>query len=109
MSAKARATGIHLVLATQHPDKDVVNPQPRSNLGNQIALKTRDIRNSEIILGESLGRTFDASRLLGKDHMICNFEGNEDNEPFYAQAAFIDNDMLGILIKLICKRYGKQD
>lgn len=102
--AKARAAGIHLILATQRPDNDVVDTKLRNNLGNQIALKTRDLNNSAIILGN---RDHDASRLLGKGHMLCSFEGYKS--VFCAQAAFIDNDALGRALEAICNDWYRLD
>lgn len=50
-AATGRATGFHLVLATQRPDRDAVHPDIKSNVGASIAFKVRAPENSRIILG----------------------------------------------------------
>jgi S-DNA-T family DNA segregation ATPase FtsK/SpoIIIE len=55
IGALARAAGIHLVLATQRPDKDVVTPLLRANLPTRICLRVDGERNSKIILDEEGG------------------------------------------------------
>jgi S-DNA-T family DNA segregation ATPase FtsK/SpoIIIE len=65
LATKARAAGIHLVLATQRPDKDVVTPQVRSNLPGRVALKVSSELDSKLILG-----AVDAAYLLGKGDLL---------------------------------------
>ncbi len=67
LGAKARAAGIHLIVATQRPDATVVTPLIRSNLPARIALKTASINDSKIILG---GTETGAANLLGKGDLL---------------------------------------
>jgi S-DNA-T family DNA segregation ATPase FtsK/SpoIIIE len=67
LGAKARAAGVHLILATQRPDKDVVPPLLKTNLAGKIALRVATATNSRIILDEG-----GAERLLGKGDLLAN-------------------------------------
>ncbi len=53
LAQKARAAGIHLIIATQRPSADVISSVVRSNLPAQIALRVRDATDSRVILGEA--------------------------------------------------------
>ncbi|MGD0676548.1 MAG: FtsK/SpoIIIE domain-containing protein [Polyangiaceae bacterium] len=67
LGAKARAAGVHLILATQRPDKDVVPPLLKTNLAGKVALRVATATNSRIILDEG-----GAERLLGKGDLLAN-------------------------------------
>jgi S-DNA-T family DNA segregation ATPase FtsK/SpoIIIE len=67
LGAKARAAGIHLILATQRPDKDTVPPIIKANLGGKIALQVSTQSNSRIVLDEN-----GAERLMGKGDLLAN-------------------------------------
>lgn len=65
LSWKARAAGIHLILSTQRPDKDIITWVIKANLPAKIAFKTGSPINSSIIID-----TPDASKLFGKWDML---------------------------------------
>jgi len=65
LGAKARAAGIHLVLATQRPEATVVTPLLRSNLPARIGLKVASPADSRIILAKP-----DAADLLGRGDLL---------------------------------------
>ncbi|MBT9317757.1 DNA translocase FtsK [Leptothoe spongobia] len=67
LGAMARAAGIHLIIATQRPDAQVVTPLIRSNLPGRVALRTASDADSAIILG---GKQGDAVNLLGKGDLL---------------------------------------
>ncbi len=85
LAGKARAAGIHLVLATQRPDNSVVSPILRANLAAKIALKVDKEANSNIILDEG-----GAERLLGKGHGIAKLAGKRT----VFQSTFVEKGML---------------
>lgn len=67
LGAKARAAGIHLILATQRPDRDTVPPIVKANLGGKVALQVGSNSNSRIVL-DSGG----AEKLLGKGDLLAS-------------------------------------
>jgi energy-coupling factor transporter ATP-binding protein EcfA2 len=66
LGAKARASGIHLVLATQRPEASVVTPLLRSNLPGRISLRVISEKDSKLILPEQP----DAAHLLGRGDLL---------------------------------------
>jgi hypothetical protein len=71
IGSMSRAAGIHLVLATQRPDKDVVIPVLRDNLPGRIALQVMKSASSELILNSP-----NAANLLGRGDLIWQRGGN---------------------------------
>lgn len=65
LAQKARAVGIHLLLATQRPDADTFTGLLRSNVPARIALSVRTAAESKIILDET-----GAEKLLGAGDML---------------------------------------
>ena len=53
LSQKARAAGIHLIVATQKPVVEVINTVIKSNLPATLALKVKNRHDSAVILGEN--------------------------------------------------------
>jgi len=83
LSSKARAAGIHLIIATQRPDNTIISPILRANLGAKFALKVDSEKNSKIILDEE-----GAEKLLGYGHILAKFNG----EKHYIQGAYLSED-----------------
>jgi DNA segregation ATPase FtsK/SpoIIIE-like protein len=67
IAAKGRASGIHLLLATQRPDRTVVTGLIKANLPLKICLKVTTSTNSQIVLDES-----GAEQLVGRGDLLCN-------------------------------------
>lgn len=67
LGAKARAAGIHLILATQRPDKNTVPGEIKANLCGRIALRVQEAVNSRILLDQGGAET-----LLGRGDLYAN-------------------------------------
>ena len=101
LTAKARAAGIHLVLATQRPSADVITGTIKSNFPARIAFAVSSGLNSRIILDEQ-----GAENLLGKGDMIFMDPAQLGNKRI--QGAFLsDEEVDGI--SSASKRNGEPD
>jgi S-DNA-T family DNA segregation ATPase FtsK/SpoIIIE len=67
LAGKGRAAGVHLVLATQRPDRTVVTGLIKANLPMKVCLRVANATNSQIVLGEP-----GAESLLGKGDLLCD-------------------------------------
>jgi S-DNA-T family DNA segregation ATPase FtsK/SpoIIIE len=85
IAQKARAAGIHLVLATQRPDANVVTGIIKANVPAQIAFAVKDQVNSRIIIDQG-----GAEKLLGKGDML--FKTTDIPRPVRVQGALITGD-----------------
>ena len=85
IAGKARAAGIHLVLATQRPSQDVVTGTLKANLPSKICFKVTNKINSQVVI-DRVG----AESLVGRGDML--FINSTNPEPTRVQGAFIDTD-----------------
>jgi S-DNA-T family DNA segregation ATPase FtsK/SpoIIIE len=87
LAGKGRAAGIHLVLATQRPDRTVVTGLIKSNLPMKVCLRVANTTNSQIVLGEG-----GAESLLGKGDLLCDLgRGLARAQSFYVpQSDFVE-------------------
>ena len=70
LAQKARAAGIHVIIATQKPSAEVISTNLRSNLPAQLALKVKESRESIVIMAEK-----GAEALNGKGDAFLNADG----------------------------------
>jgi DNA segregation ATPase FtsK/SpoIIIE-like protein len=87
IAQKARASGIHLVLATQRPSTDVVTGLIKANMPTRLSFSLSSQIDSRTILDRP-----GAERLLGQGDMLFIPPGS--NEPTRLQGAFIDDNEL---------------
>lgn len=81
----ARAVGIHLILATQRPSREVITGLIKANFPTRIAFKVSSRVNSQIILDENGAET-----LLGNGDMLFMPPGS--SQLIRAQGAFIRDE-----------------
>ena len=84
ITQKARAAGIHLILATQRPDAKIITGAIKANIPGRVAFKTSSSVDSRTILDEA-----GAENLIGKGDML--FRG-KDGLLVRAQGAWISDD-----------------
>ena len=70
LAQKARAAGIHVIIATQKPSAEVINTVLRANLPAQLALRVRSAIESKVIMEESGAET-----LNGKGDAFLKADG----------------------------------
>ncbi len=86
LAQKARACGIHLILATQSPRKEVITGIIKSNFPSQISFKVKSYMESRIIIDEG-----GAESLLGRGDMLIKFNDGT-NITRRAHGAFISDE-----------------
>lgn len=89
LTQKARAAGIHLILATQRPEAKIITGAIKANIPGRVAFKTSSALDSRTILDDS-----GAENLIGKGDML--FRG-KDNLLVRAQGAWIaDEEIMAV-------------
>lgn len=97
----ARAVGIHLILATQRPSREVITGLIKANFPTRISFKVSSRINSQIVLDEVGGET-----LLGNGDMLYLPPGT--STLIRAQGAFIRDEDINQVIEHICKQAPPQ-
>ncbi len=93
----ARAVGIHLILATQRPSREVITGLIKANFPTRIAFKVASRVNSQIILDET-----GAESLLGNGDMLFLPPGS--SHLTRAQGAFIRDEDILAAVNHICQQ-----
>ena len=102
LTQKARAAGIHLILATQRPSADVITGVIKSNIPSRIAFMVESALNSRIILDEGGAET-----LLGKGDMLFKQAGALTTVRI--QGAFISDEEVEAVVDYVRKECMEQE
>lgn len=91
---KARAAGIHMILATQRPSVDVISGLIKANVPSRVAFAVSSGTDSRTIL-DSNG----AEKLLGRGDML--FKPIDENHALRLQGAFLSDEDVASVVSFI--------
>ncbi|CAG5972580.1 DNA translocase, cell division protein [Streptococcus pneumoniae] len=94
LGQKARAAGIHMILATQRPSVDVISGLIKANVPSRVAFAASSGTDSRTILDEN-----GAEKLLGRGDML--FKPIDENHPVRLQGSFISDDDVERIVNFI--------
>ena len=94
LTAKARACGIHVIVATQRPSVDVITGTIKNNIPTRIAFRTASQIDSKTILNKGC-----ADKLYGRGDMY--YMGNGVNELRRLQAPMLSDEEVGVVTDYI--------
>ncbi|MBO7133863.1 MAG: DNA translocase FtsK [Bacteroidales bacterium] len=97
LAAKARAIGIHLIVATQRPSTNVITGVIKANFPSRIAFKVTNFIDSKTILDQT-----GANQLIGRGDLLISYGG----EITRVQCAFIDTPEVQKLVDFISAQQG---
>jgi DNA segregation ATPase FtsK/SpoIIIE, S-DNA-T family len=107
LAQKARAVGIHLILATQRPSVEVITGLIKANITSRIALQVASQVDSRTILD-----TTGAEKLLGRGDLL--FVSAQISKPKRIQGSYVSSEEIRNVVKFIEKnnrieKFGEED
>lgn len=104
IAQKARAAGIHLVLATQRPTTNVITGVIKSNIPTRVALAVQSNLDSQIIIN-----TAGAEKLLGHgDMLVVSRNVSKYGEPVRVQGSYIENNEISRVCEYLKENYDTE-
>ncbi|MDR3250155.1 MAG: DNA translocase FtsK [Tannerella sp.] len=97
IAQKARAVGIHMIIATQRPSTKIITGTIKANFPAKIAFKVSSRTDSQIILDSS-----GANKLIGRGDLLFS----QGNDMTRVQCAFISTDEIEGIVKFIGSQPG---
>ncbi|MBQ9522647.1 MAG: DNA translocase FtsK [Paludibacteraceae bacterium] len=97
LAQKARAVGMHMILATQRPDVKIVTGTIKANIPTRIAFRTQSVVDSRTVL-DAKG----ADQLIGKGDMLYSGGGNLTR----IQCAFVDTPEVEAIVQHVHGQQG---
>lgn len=104
LAGKARAAGIHIILATQTPRSEIVTGTIRANLPSRIAYTVQNGMESRIILDET-----GAENLLGNGDMMVKYQQLKNNQLFRAHGPYASTDDVHAVVDSWIQRAGEPE
>ncbi len=97
IAQKARAVGMHMILATQRPSVNIITGTIKANIPTRIAFRTQSVVDSRTVL-DAKG----AEGLVGKGDML--YSGGTETQRI--QCAFVDTPEVEAIVKNISEQQG---
>jgi len=94
LAAKARASGIHIVLATQRPSTDVITGVIKANFPTRVSFRVTTNMDSRVVLD-----TMGAEKLLGKGDMLFK----QGIETLRMHSAYVDEEEIEMLVEKLAE------
>ena len=98
LAQKARAVGIHLIIATQRPTVNIITGSIKANFNSRVAFKVNTGTDSKVII-DAPG----ANRLIGRGDMLVVYPGHDLTR---VQCALVDTPEIIELVKYISQQRG---
>ena len=97
LAQKARAVGIHLIIATQRPDVKVITGGIKANFPARIAFRVMQMIDSRTIIDQP-----GANQLIGRGDMLFS----KDGELTRIQCALVETKEVERIVEYISKQQG---
>jgi DNA segregation ATPase FtsK/SpoIIIE-like protein len=94
LAQKARACGIHLILATQRPSVDIITGTIKANFPSRIAFAVTSFQDSRTILDQG-----GAEKLLGKGDML--YSPSDAAEPRRIQGCYVSTEEVESIVQYV--------